>query len=130
MTNAFSTGLSGLRANSTAVETAGNNLANINTSGFKANSVLFRDMIAGPGVAAGTMQPLTARQFNQGGIQSSSGLLDAAILGDGFFVLRGGTDNERMFSRAGSFQIDSTGRLATATGERIQGWSNSTGARK
>ena len=126
MTNSFSIGLSGLRANSTAVETAGNNLANISTTGFKAASVLFRDMIAAPGVAAGTAQPVTMRQFNQGGIQSSSGLLDAAILGDGFFVMKG-SDNERLYGRAGSFQVDSSGRLTTASGESIQGWNATNG---
>ena len=65
--------------------------------------------------------PMTIRQFTQGAIQSSSGLLDAAIAGDGFFVVSNAQGNQ-LYTRAGSFQVDDTGTLRTNTGEAVQGW--------
>ena len=107
----------------------GNNLANLNTPGFKTSQVCFRDLVtqslgAGLGetqVGFGTGQPLTVRQFTQGAIQTSSGLLDAAIQGDGFFVLKDDAGNT-LYTRAGNFQADKNGNLLTDTGERVQGW--------
>ena len=96
MFTSFSTALSALTANSTAVDVVGNNLANLNTPGFKTSVVYFRDLVteslgAGLGetqVGFGTGTPLTVRQFTQGAIQTSTGLLDAAVQGDGFFVVK------------------------------------------
>src|SRR5579863_177591 len=116
MFTSFSTALSALSATSTAIDVVGNNLANMNTPGFKTSEVEFRDMVtqslgAGLGdtqVGFGTGTPLTVRQFTQGAIQPSTGLLDAAIQGDGFFVLQdssGGTQ----YTRAGNFQVDKSG---------------------
>ncbi len=129
MFTSFSTALSALSAHSTAVDVVGNNLANLNTPGYKASVVSFRDLVtqslgAGLGetqVGFGTGRPFTVRQFTQGAIQSSTGLLDAAIQGDGFFVAR---DNQGavLFTRAGNFQVDAAGNLLTLTGERVQGW--------
>ena len=100
MFTSFSTALSALNATATAVDVVGNNLANINTPGYKDNVVYFRDLVtqslgAGLGetqVGFGTGTPLTIREFTQGAIQSSTGLLDAAIQGE----LGGG---DRLFSR-------------------------------
>src|SRR5437667_6877209 len=96
MFTSFSTALSALNATSTAVDVVGNNLANLNTPGFKTSQVVFRDLVtqslgAGLGetqVGFGTGQPLTVRQFSQGAIQTTAGVLDAAVQGDGFFVLK------------------------------------------
>jgi len=129
MFTSFSSALSGLNATSTAIDVVGNNLANLNTPGFKTSALVFRDLVtqsigAGLGetqVGFGTGQPLTIRQFTQGAIQTSSGLLDAAIQGDGFFVLKtpsGGTS----YSRAGNFLADKDGNLLTDMGDRVQGW--------
>jgi flagellar hook protein FlgE len=129
----FSTPLSALSAESTAVDVVGNNLANLNTTGYKASVVSFRDLVtqsigAGLGetqVGFGTGRPYTTRQFTQGAIQSTNGLHDAAIQGDGFFVLRdsnGGT----FYTRAGNFQVDSAGNLLSMSGERVQGWTEDT----
>ena len=131
MFTSFSTALSALNATSTAVDVVGNNLANLNTPGFKTSSVYFRDLVtqslgAGLGetqVGFGTAQPLTVRQFTQGAIQSSTGLLDAAIQGDGFFVLKNSQGN-LLYTRAGNFQVDDAGDLLTNTGERVQGWTS------
>ena len=96
MFTSFSTALSALGAHATAVDVVGNNLANLNTPGFKASVVSFYDLVtqslgAGLGetqVGFGVARPITLRQFTQGAIQSSAGPLDAAIQGDGFLVLR------------------------------------------
>src|SRR6185437_1902008 len=129
MFTSFSTALSALSADSTAIDVVGNNLANLNTPGFKTSEVCFRDLVteslgAGLGetqVGFGTGQPLTVREFTQGAIQTSSGLLDAAIQGDGFFVLKDGAGNT-LYTRAGNFQTDSSGNLLTDTGDKVQGW--------
>src|SRR5215475_131296 len=129
MFTSFSTALSALNATATAVDVVGNNLANLNTPGFKTSTVYFRDLVtqslgAGLGetqVGFGTGQPLTVRQFTQGAIQTSSGLLDAAVQGDGFFVIKNDAGNT-LYTRAGNFQADKAGNLLTDTGDRVQGW--------
>jgi flagellar hook protein FlgE len=129
MFTSFSTALSALNATSTAIDVVGNNLANLNTPGFKNSQVCFRDLVtqslgAGLGetqVGFGTGRPLTVRQFTQGAIQTSSGLLDAAIQGDGFFVLKDHAGNT-LYTRAGNLQADKNGYLLTDTGDRVQGW--------
>ncbi len=134
MFTSFSTALSALSAHSTAVDVVGNNLANLNTTGFKTSVVSFHDLVtqslgAGLGetqVGFGTGRPRTVRQFTQGAIQSSSGILDAAIQGDGFFVVRNQAGSV-LFSRAGNFQVDAAGNLLTSTGEKVQGWTEING---
>jgi flagellar hook protein FlgE len=129
MFTSFSTALSALNAASTAIDVVGNNLANMNTPGFKTSSVIFRDLVtqslgAGLGdtqVGFGTGTPFTARLFTQGAIQSSTGVLDAAISGDGFFVVKDSSGNQ-LFTRAGNFQTDKSGNLLTVTGTTVQGW--------
>lgn len=129
MFTSFSTALSALKANSTAIDVVGNNLANLNTPGFKTSAVCFRDLVteslgAGLGetqVGFGTGQPLTVRQFTQGAVQTSSGLLDAAIEGDGFFVVQDSTGTN-LYTRAGNFKTDTAGNLLTDTGFKVQGW--------
>src|ERR1051326_3698424 len=128
MFTSFSTALSALNADSTAIDVVGNNLANLNTPGFKTSVVSFRDLVteslgAGLGetqVGFGTGQPFTVREFTQGAIQSA-GVLDAAIQGDGFFVVQDVAGNT-LYSRAGSFQTDKSGNLLTITGCKVQGW--------
>lgn len=134
MITSFSTALSALSAHSTAIDVVGNNLANLNTAGFKASVVSFHDLVtqslgAGLGetqVGFGVGTPVTLRQYSQGAIQSSGGPLDAAIQGDGFFVVRGSA-NQVLYTRGGNFQVDTAGNLTTATGERVQGWTSSGG---
>src|ERR1039457_5893 len=129
MFTSFSTALSALSATSTAIDVVGNNLANMNTPGFKTSAVEFRDLVtqslgAGLGetqVGFGTGTPLTVREFTQGSIQPSAGLLDAAIQGDGFFVVQDGAGNTS-YTRAGNFQVDKSGNLLTNSGDKVQGW--------
>ena len=95
MFTSFSTALSALSADTTAIDVVGNNLANLNTAGFKASDVSFHDLVtqslgAGLGetqVGFGVGTPITLRQFSQGAIPSTGSPLDAAIQGEGFFVI-------------------------------------------
>lgn len=134
MFTSFSTALSALNAFSTAVDVVGNNLANLNTAGYKTSVVAFHDLVsqslgAGLGetqVGFGVGQPVTLRQFSQGAIQTSKGPLDVAIEGDGFLIVRT-PENSTLYTRGGHLQVDSDGFLLTATGDRIQGWTEQNG---
>lgn len=127
MFTSFSTALSALNATATAIDVVGNNLANINTPGYKASVSYFRDLVTQSSgdtqVGLGVAKPITVRQFTQGAVQGSGGLLDAAIQGDGFFVVKN-ADGQNLYTRAGSFQVDANGTLLTHTGEHVQGWTS------
>jgi flagellar hook protein FlgE len=129
MISSFSTALSGLNAMSTAIDIVGNNLANLNTTGYKDDTASFKDLVAqslsGNGtsqVGLGTTAPLTDRVFSQGTITATQGALNAAINGNGFFVVKN-TNGQNLFTRDGSFGVDQNGFLTTSTGELVQGWS-------
>jgi len=131
---AFSAALSALNADTTAIDVVGNNLANLSTTGFKASTCSFQDLVtqslgAGLGetqVGFGTGEPLTTRQFTQGALQATSGVLDAAIQGDGFFVMQN-SSGAQLFSRAGNFQVDAEGHLLSASGDSVLGWAATNG---
>jgi flagellar hook protein FlgE len=136
MFTSFSTALSALNATSTAIDVVGNNLANLNTTGYKASVVSFHDLVtqslgAGLGetqVGFGVAPPITLRQFTQGAVQAASGSLDAAIQGDGFFVVNDLTTNSTLYTRDGHFQVDANGNLLTSTGQAVQGWTLTNGS--
>jgi len=121
----FSTALSGLAANNTALDVVGNNLANLNTTGFKADAIDFKDIMGQTSgateIGAGVATSSTSKQFTQGSIQPTAGALDAAIEGNGVFVLRNAAGST-LYTRAGGFKFDGTGTLVTSTGEKVQGW--------
>jgi len=127
----FSASLSGLNANATYLSVIGNNLANINTIGFKASAVSFQDLVSqsvsgssinpmqvGLGVMTGSIAPV----FSQGSIESARDSTYAAIQGGGFFVVRG-PGGETAYTRAGNFSFDASGGLVTPDGWKVQGWS-------
>jgi flagellar hook protein FlgE len=134
MFTSFSTALSALGAHATAVDVVGNNLANLNTPGFKASTVSFYDLVtqslgAGLGetqVGFGVGRPVTLRNFSQGAIQASSGALDAAIQGDGFLVLKS-PQGATVYSRGGNLIVDKSGNLLTGKGYKVQGWTETNG---
>jgi flagellar hook protein FlgE len=125
----FSAGLSGLAANATYLSVIGNNLANINTIGFKASTVNFVDLVShsvggssanpmqvGLGVTTGSISPV----FSQGAPQSTREATNVAIQGAGFFVIQDGGGVS--YTRDGSFSFNSAGLLVTADGQPVQGW--------
>jgi len=134
MFTSFSTALSALNAQSTGIDVVANNLANLNTTGFKASVVSFHDLVtqslgAGLGdtqVGFGVGRPVTLREFTQGALQTTSGPLDAAIQGDGFFIVQA-PNGQTEYTRGGNLQVNSAGNLVTATGETLQGWTEQGG---
>ena len=125
--SSFSIALSGLNADSAALDVVGNNLANLNTTGYKDSNVSFYDLLQ-QSVAGGSTQigggvsaPQTERVFSQGSIQATGGSYDAAIQGNGFFVVQDPSGNT-LYTRAGNFNLDANGNLVTATGQLVQGW--------
>ena len=129
MPGSFSIALSGLNAASTALNVVGNNLANLNTTGFKSSAALFHDLMASlegsAQVGGGVSTPLTQRDFSQGSIQLAGGAFNAAIEGNGFFMVHD-SSGHTLYTRAGDFHLDANGNLVTSTGEFVQGW-NATG---
>jgi len=128
MSSTFSIALSGLKAQSQAINTTGNNLANMNTDGFKGSAVNFKDLFSeflgvssGFQTGLGVSPPVSSQLFTQGAIQSSLSGLAAAVQGDGFFVVKSPAD-QQLFTRDGNFQLDAAGVLRTQTGETVQGW--------
>ena len=130
-------GVSGLRSHQTMMDVIGNNIANVNTTGFKASTVTFQDtlsqMIGGAGapqnstggtnpsqVGLGVRLSAISTNFSQGASQLTGRTTDLAIQGDGMFMARMGEEN--LFTRQGSFSFDTSGRLVTAQGAVVQGW--------
>lgn len=131
-------GVSGMQNHQTRMDVIGNNVSNVNTTGFKRGRVNFQDMIsqqlsgaAKPTTEVGGTNPkevglgVTVASidtvFTQGNLQSTGVATDIAIQGNGFFVLMNG--EETFYSRAGAFGVDSEGTLVNpASGLRVQGW--------
>jgi flagellar hook protein FlgE len=128
MFNSFTTALTGLTASELGVNVVGNNLANLNTTGFKASTVNFSDIVA-QSLGLGTsqtsaglgVQASTVQDFTQGAIQTTDGAFDAAIQGDGFFMARD-SSGLMNYTRAGNFTVDANGNLITQAGQNVQGW--------
>jgi flagellar hook protein FlgE len=122
----FFTALSGLSADTTALNVVGDNLANMNTQGFKANNISFEDAMneasASLQIGAGVGQTVTNRNFTQGNIATTGQPLDAAIQGNGFFVVQDPTSGTTEFTRDGYFNINSQGQLVTTGGQLVEGW--------
>ncbi len=132
--SALFTGVSGLNAMGQELSVIGNNIANVNTVGYKGSSMNFGDILSqtltglsgtsqiGRGVAVNGVTP----DFSQGTFQTTSNSLDLAIDGDGFFMVNNSGATE--FTRAGNFQLDKNGNVTTPSGAILQGYlANATG---
>ena len=126
----FSIALTGLQADSIALNTIGNNLANLNTTAFKKQTTTFEDLfyqnIGTTGssetlqVGVGTRVSGTASNFTQGSLTTTNKATDLALNGNGFFVVQ--RQGVQALTRAGDFQTDSTGNLISASGENVMGY--------
>jgi flagellar hook protein FlgE len=130
------TGISGLQANGMIMGIIGDNIANVNTIGFKGSRGNFTDVIAMSGLGSSSSASGGGTQLNsvqtlhsQGSLQQTEVSTDLAITGNGFFVLsgefngvNGGEAGGRFFSRAGQFKLDKDGYLVNLTGLRVQGF--------
>ncbi|MCV2489499.1 flagellar hook protein FlgE [Geodermatophilus sp. YIM 151500] len=129
--------ISGLRAHQTKMDVTGNNIANVNTVGFKGSQTVFEDTLSqvlrtggAPAEGRGGTNPAQVglgvktagivTNFGQGATQTTGRSTDFMIEGDGFFVTRAGT--EQLYTRAGSFSFDAAGNLVTPNGALLQGW--------
>ena len=126
----LSTASSGLSMAGTKLAVIGDNIANINTIGFKGARAQFADLVArdsmglsgptqiGTGGATDTVSTL----FGQGSITESQNALDLAISGNGFFSVRNLDQQNSMFTRDGQFSLDESGYIVSAGGMRLQGF--------
>jgi flagellar hook protein FlgE len=136
MFTSFNTALSALNADTTAIDVVGNNLANLNTPGFKSSELSFSDLVSesmGVGtqqtqVGFGVANPTTIQQFSQGAIESTSNPLDVAIQGNGFLVVQDPNTGQTLYTRGGSLETTGAGELVTANGYVLQGWNSVNGA--
>ena len=138
MMRSLYSGVSGLQNHQTRMDVIGNNISNVNTTGFKRGRVNFQDMISqqlsGAAKPTDEIGGVNAKEvglgmtvasidniFNQGNLQSTGVSTDIAIQGNGFFVLKSG--EESFYTRNGAFGLDMNGTLVNpATGMRVQGW--------
>jgi flagellar hook protein FlgE len=132
MFDPFATALSALNANAVAISVTGDNLANLNTTAFKGSRVTFDDLVTqfvteGLEIGAGVGRPSTSRQYIQGAVEVTGSGLDAALQGNGFFIVNDGADSQ-LFTRSGGFTTDAVGNLVTSAGHNVQGWTAVNGA--
>ncbi|MCC3283154.1 flagellar hook protein FlgE [Arthrobacter caoxuetaonis] len=142
MLRSLYSGISGLRSHQTMLDVTGNNIANVNTTGYKATAVQFQDTLSqltqgatAPGanngggnpaqVGLGVLVSGITTNFTQGSAQSTGRATDMMISGDGYFVTRQGT--QTTYTRAGAFDLDADGRLVTTDGKIVQGWTGVNG---
>ena len=137
MLRSLFSGITGLRAHQTMLDVTGNNLANVNTAGFKSSQTVFEDTLSqllqasgAPSGANGGTNPAQVglgvkvagitTNFAQGAAQNTGRATDLMIQGDGLFAVK--QDGQDLFTRSGSFNFDANGRLVTQDGAIVQGW--------
>ncbi|MEX0771188.1 MAG: flagellar hook protein FlgE [Balneolaceae bacterium] len=131
----LNSGISGLRAFQTKMDTIGNNIANVDTIGFKSSRVTFSEMLSqqissgkgsqsspqsGAQVGLGVRISAIDRDFNQGGLQTTGQQTDVAIEGQGFFMVNEG--DQSFLTRAGNFAFNKDGFFVDQSGRKVQGF--------
>src|SRR3954469_6760150 len=136
MLRSLFSGISGLRAHQQMMDVTGNNIANVNTTGYKTSQVQFQDTLSQMVRAAGAPQGQAggtnpaqiglgvrlagiSTNFGQGAAQTTGKSSDLMIQGDGMFVVRG-SGGENLYTRAGAFSFDGNGQLVTNGGQVVQ----------
>ncbi|MCO4783115.1 MAG: flagellar hook-basal body complex protein [Candidatus Cloacimonetes bacterium] len=140
LSRALFTGISGLKGQTTKLDVIGNNIANVNTIGFKKSRVSFADLFSdtlssgnGPtGTVGGTnpsqiglgaATPKIEQIMTEGATTTTGVATDLSIAGDGFFVVGGSGNSNKLFTRDGNFKIDSNGDIvANGSSLRVKGW--------
>ncbi|MBE3598019.1 MAG: flagellar hook-basal body complex protein [Limnochordaceae bacterium] len=142
MLRSLFSGVSGMRTHQLDMDVIADNIANVNTTGFKASRMTFKEVYSqllkgaraplgnmggvnpvqvGLGVTTGSTDTL----FTQGAPQATGRDTDLSINGNGFFVLTDGTN--RYYTRAGNFTVDSNGSLVYTNGMKVLGWNAAAG---
>ena len=128
MIGALWTGISGLAAHQTALDNESNNIANVNTVGYKAGRVSFADQIYQGKIGKGSFVQDAEKIFVAGGSKITGVEYDVALQGDGFFsVVNKNTlgTAETFYTRAGNFRMGQSGTLQNPDGYEVQGWAMS-----
>jgi len=132
MLTSLSSAVSGLDSFQQDMDVIGNNIANINTDGFKAGTVNFADsfsntLAAGAGnvqIGTGVFDQSITNNWSQGAINSTGVSTDLAISGNGFFVVQDPTSGAQYVTQDGSFTVNANGYLVTAGGQEVLGTNN------
>ena len=128
MIGALWTGISGLAAHQTALDNESNNIANVNTVGYKAGRISFADQIYQGQIGKGSFVQDAEKIFVTGGSKITGVEYDVALQGDGFFtVINKNTlgTAETFYTRAGNFRMGESGTLQNPDGYEVQGWAMS-----
>ncbi len=130
MLSSLNSGVSGIQQMQQRMDVIGNNIANVNTTGFKSARALFADTFSqamngssyqvGSGVTTSSIRS----EFSQGTISQTGAPADMAIDGNGFFVVRNPLDGSTYATRSGEFHKDNSGYLVNDAGYRVQGFSD------
>ena len=137
MLRSLFTAVSGLRSHQTMLDVVGNNIANVNTAGYKTSQIVFQDTLSqvmrtsgGPqGLRGGTNPAQVGLGVRVGGISTNFGqgtpqftgrAMDVALEGDGFFMVK--KDGQSLYTRAGAFDFDPSGNMVNSDGALVQGW--------
>lgn len=127
MLSSLYTGVSGVNANMESLSVIGNNIANVNTVGFKSSRITFDDVLSqtltgnnqiGLGVTMGSIQ----KMFSQGAFEKTANALDLAVSGNGFYMVNDPILSTTYYTRAGQFQTDKDGYVVTPGNLRLQGY--------
>jgi flagellar hook protein FlgE len=133
MLQSFYTAIAGLNGNQQWLNVISDNIANVNTIGFKSERVTFEDLIAhslttftnntpkNTEIGGGSFVALTTKDFSQGSFMNTNSPTDLALDGEGFFMVK---DNQGTvyYTRAGQFRLDANGDLVNVDGMKLQGW--------
>ena len=125
MIGALWTGISGLSSQQTALDNESNNIANVNTIGYKASRISFADQMYQNRIGKGSKILDAEKLYTQGGLKLTGVNYDMALSGDGFFTVmnnRNSGTSETLYTRAGNFRMGDNGTLQDAAGNEVQGW--------
>ena len=130
VSSAFYTGLSGLDTSGTAMGVLGDNIANINTTGYKSSSIFFSDVLGlsltgvmgSNRVGAGAKTQAVDVNYTQGTFKTTGSGSDVAINGSGFLVVRDSKTGAEYYTRDGHLTIDNEGYYINSQGYRVQGY--------
>lgn len=126
MIGALWTGISGLSSQQQALDNESNNIANVNTIGYKASRISFADQMYQDRIGKGSKILDAEKLYTQGGLKLTGVNYDMALSGDGFFTVmnnRNSGTSETLYTRAGNFRMGDNGTLQDAAGNEVQGWS-------
>jgi flagellar hook protein FlgE len=129
MLSSMYSGISGLKSNSDSLNVVGNNISNVNTTGYKSSRASFEDVlyqtVAGTSgssqVGRGSALAAVETDFSQGSFETTNSTTDLAIGGAGFFIVKKEGDDSSYYTRAGGFSLDKDGNLVDSAGDFLQG---------